>query len=241
MLEKGDVMTLIPQVFEKTITKRVHVPYYLYLPPGFEEDQAKKWPLVFFLHGAGERGTDLSLVGRWGLVQQIVEGKEYPFILVAPQCPDDWTWDHSFDELDHLLEQIIEEYPVEKEQIYLTGLSMGGFGTWHWAVHQPRAFAALVPICGATMPLMGFPQKVAILKDVPIWVFHGDDDQLIPVKESEKLVEVLQSVSAPVRFTRYPGVGHNSWTKAYSEPELIPWMLAQRNSNFSLKKVNVHE
>ena len=229
-------MGLISKVVDKTITKRVQVPYFLYLPRDFEKEQSTKWPVVFFLHGAGERGNDLTLVGRHGLVQQVLDGREFPFIIVAPQCPNDCTWDRSLDELDCLLEEIIADYPVERRQIYVTGLSMGAYGTWHWAARHPHAFAALVPICGGAMPLMGFPEKVALLKDVPIWVFHGDDDQVVPVKQSEQLVEVLQNLNAPVRFTRYSGIGHNSWNRAYAEPELIPWLLAQRNTRFSLEK-----
>lgn len=229
-------MGLISNIVEKTITKHVRLPYFLYLPQDFEKEQSQTWPVVIFLHGAGERGSDLTLVGKHGLMQQVLEGREFPFIIVAPQCPVDYTWDRSLDELDCLLAAIFHDYPVDLGQIYLTGLSMGGYGTWHWAARHPRAFAALVPICGGAMPLTGFPQKVAVLKDVPIWVFHGDDDQVVPVKQSEQLVEVLQGLDAPVRFTRYPGIGHNSWSRAYAEPELIPWLLAQRNTRFCFEK-----
>ena len=229
-------MPFTSQVVEKTVTKHFRLPYLLYLPPDFAKEPGKSWPLVIFLHGAGERGDDLALVTRQGLARLVKEGREFPFIIAAPQCPADWTWDRSLDELDCLLEEIIEEYPVETAQIYLTGLSMGGYGTWHWAVRHPRAFAALVPICGGAMPLMGFPEKVAVLKDVPIWVFHGIDDQIVPVQRSEELVFVLEELGAPVRFTKYAGVGHNSWNRAYAEPELFDWLLAQKNNRFSLEK-----
>src|SRR5690554_3945856 len=146
------------------------------------------------------------------------------------------TWDRSLDELDQLFLEIIRNYAVDVERIYLTGLSMGGFGTWHWAVHQPRAFAALVPICGGTWWLMGFPERIAVLKDVPIWAFHGGDDPVVPCKMTEDLVEVLLNLQAPIRFTKYAGVGHDSWTLAYNEPELIPWLLEQRNPSFSFRE-----
>ena len=176
------------------------------------------------------------MLSKNGMVKQVNEGKEFPFILVAPQCPHDWTWDRSLKELDLLLEEIIKHYRVNLEQIYLTGLSMGGYGTWHWASKQPHAFAALVPICGGTMPLMGFPEKISVLKHVPIWAFHGADDQVVPAARSEELVEVLSTLGAPIRFTKYAGVGHNSWSRAYNEPELIPWLLEQKNKYFKLSK-----
>jgi predicted peptidase len=221
---------------KKTITTHLSLPYVLYLPRDFGEGQAKKWPLVIFLHGAGERGRDMTLLPRQGLVREVEEGREFPFIMVAPQCPIDWTWDRSLDALDCLLEEIMATQPIDTERIYLTGLSMGGFGTWHWACHQPRAFAALVPICGGAMPLMGFPEKVSVLDDVPIWAFHGADDQVVHVRQTEALVEVLKALDAPVRFTKYAGVGHNSWSRAYSEPELFTWLLGQKNKRFQFER-----
>lgn len=231
-------MQLLSHRMEKTITRHLCLPYLVYLPDGFSEASGETWPVVIFLHGAGERGSDTKLLSRQGLVRDVEEGREFPFILVAPQCPVDCTWDRSLDELDSLLEEILAKYPVDKERIYLTGLSMGGFGTWHWASHQPQAFAALVPICGGAMPLTGFPEKVALLKDVPIWAFHGADDQVVHVRQTEELVEVLQGLEASIRYTKYEGVGHNSWNRAYSEPELFTWLLGQKNTNFQWKKEN---
>lgn len=223
------------KLLKGTINKSFELPYYLYLPRGFDPEGATTWPLVIFLHGAGERGTDLELLKKQGLVKQISEGQEFPFILVAPQCPVNWTWDRSLDELDHLLRELLATLPVERERIYLTGLSMGGFGTWHWATHRPQTFAALVPICGGTMPLLGFPHRIAGLKDVPIWVFHGQDDQVVPVQMSAELVAVLREEGSSVRFTQYEGVGHDSWSLAYNEPELVPWLLKQRNPHFNFE------
>ena len=229
-------MALRPHVMEKTITAHFELPYLLYLPPDYQDEGATKWPVLFFLHGAGERGSDLTLLTKHGPIAQAQGGREFPFIMVAPQCPLDWTWDRSLDQLDCLLEEIIASYAVDTERICVTGLSMGGYGTWHWGARHADAFAALVPICGGTMPLMGFPEKIALLKDVPVWVFHGVDDQVVPVACSEELVTVLESLDAPVRFTKYTGVGHHSWDRAYAEPELIPWLLDQRNTQFRLEK-----
>lgn len=229
-------MSLKSQIMTNTVTKHLCLAYYVHLPIGFDPMENREWPVVIFLHGAGERGSDLTFLKKHGLVQQVAEGQEFPFILVAPQCPKDWTWDRSLDELDALLEEILHTYPVDCERIYLTGLSMGGYGTWHWAVRHPDAFAALVPICGGTMPLLGFPEKITKLKHIPIWVFHGRDDQVVPIKRSEELVDVLLQAGSPVRFTQYEGVGHNSWSLAYREQELIPWLLKQRNSQFSFAR-----
>lgn len=218
-----------------TISKSFELSYALYLPKGYEDGGEKRWPLLIFLHGAGERGDNLELVFRHGPLKQVREGQDYPFIIVAPQLPQDITWDRRLDELDRLLLSLIETYQVDVERIYLTGLSMGGYGTWHWAVHQPNAFAALVPICGGTWWLLGFPQRIEVLKEVPIWAFHGDADEVVPVRMTEELVEVLLKLNAPVRFTKYSGVGHDSWTLAYNEPELVPWLLKQKNPSFNLR------
>lgn len=229
-------MSLQAREFTGTITEEFQLAYYLYLPPSYQQSETERWPLLLFLHGAGERGTDLSLVGKHGPVQQVREGRDFPFLIAAPQCPEHQTWDRLLPQLDLFLEELLAKYRVDVERIYLTGLSMGGFGTWHWAVHQPRAFAALVPICGGTWPLLGFPQRIAVLQELPIWAFHGADDQVIPAARTEELVEVLQELGAPVRYTKYAGVGHHSWERAYNEPELIPWLLQQRNPNFQLTR-----
>lgn len=221
-----------------TVVRSFELPYALYLPPGYESGGDKRWPLLFFLHGAGERGDNLDLVSIYGPLMQVKEGRELPFIVVAPQCPENWTWDRSLEELDQLFLEIVRNYSVDLERIYVTGLSMGGYGTWHWAVHQPRAFAALVPICGGAMWLTGFPERVAVLKDVPIWTFHGTADDVVPPERSEELVEVLLNLNAPIRFTKYAGVGHDSWSLAYVEPELIPWLLEQRNTRFHFRGGN---
>lgn len=229
-------MPMENKLLKGTISRSFELPYYLYLPKGYDPQGSDTWPVVIFLHGAGERGTDLERLKRQGLVKQIAEGQEFPFILVAPQCLQNDTWDRSLDELDALFAELMDTLLIDRERIYLTGLSMGGFGTWHWAARRPQAFAALVPICGGTMPLLGFPERIGDLKDIPIWVFHGEDDQVVPIKMSAELVEVLVEAGSSVKFTRYPGVGHDSWSLAYDEPELFPWLLAQKNPRFNFEK-----
>ncbi len=229
-------MRLQAQLLQKTITKQLKLSYYLYFPPGYAPEGTEPWPLLFFLHGAGERGQDIKLVERHGLIRLVKEGREFPFIIAAPLCPENTTWDRNLESLDHLFQEIVQNHPVDQSRIYLTGLSMGGFGTWHWGAHQPRAFAALVPICGGTMPLLGFPDKVLLLKDTPLWVFHGEDDQVVPLRHSQELVDVLREAHSSLRFTKYEGVGHSAWQRAYAEAELIPWLLNQKNRHFCFEK-----
>lgn len=216
----------------KQIKKTLRLNYLIYLPSQMDGQADQNWPLVIFLHGAGERGTDLERVKMHGLTKMVEAGKEFPFILAAPQCPSESFWDRQLDELDSLLAELLRTYSINTEQIYLTGLSMGGYGTWHWAERRPHAFAAIVPICGGAMPMLGFPERIKKISHVPVWTFHGADDEVVPLSNSQELVDVLREHNGNVRFTVYEGVGHDSWIRAYQEPELIPWLLKQKNKNF---------
>ena len=219
----------------KTIEKTLRLNYLVYTPSQVGEQTGKKWPLVIFLHGAGERGTDLNLVKKHGLTMMAEQGEKFPFILAAPQCPVESFWGRQLDALDGFLSELLRTYPIDTERIYLTGLSMGGFGTWHWAERRPNAFAAIAPICGGAMPMLGFPERIKKIKHVPVWAFHGDSDDVVPLASSQELVDVLRENNGNVRFTVYEGVGHDSWTRAYKEPELIPWLLKQRNEDFKFE------
>lgn len=149
-----------------TVRKQVELPYLAYRPGG--RAPAAGWPMVLFLHGRGERGSDLKLVTKHGLPKLAEAGRELPFLLIAPQCPLDTRWPFELDALRALLKHAIKLYKVDTQRLYLTGLSMGGFGSWHLAAAAPRAFAAVVPICGGTTDGTGFPERVKVLKDVPI-------------------------------------------------------------------------
>jgi predicted peptidase len=192
----------------------------------------KEFPLVLFLHGIGERGNDLELVKLFGMPKEIEEGMDFPFIVVSPQCPEDTIWANELDALHALLEDIIKQYQVDTSRIYLTGLSMGGSGSWHLAAAYPSMFAAIVPICGWANPLIGFPERIKVLKDVPVWAFHGAEDEVIPLQRSQELVDVLKANQGNVKFTIYPDTPHDSWTQAYENPELYEWLLQQKNDNF---------
>ena len=195
--------------------------YYLHLPGGYESDPQKKWPLILFLHGSGERGYDINQVKKNGLVRDLEAKPDFPCIVVAPQCsPKEW-WSPS--ELNNLLDQVEAKYRVDLDRVYLTGLSMGGYGSWALATESPQRFAAVVPVCGG-----GDPDDVERIKGVPIWVFHGGKDEVVPLQRSQKMVDALKKIGGNVKFTIFPEAGHDSWTQAYALPELYEWMLQQR-------------
>ncbi len=210
-----------PHKLEKQVT--VELDYLLYLPEGY--DQKDDWPLLLFLHGAGERGHDLQLVKKHGPPKLIDEGKEFPFIVVSPQCPLGSWWSTKPLELTALLDEIVAKHKVDKERIYLTGLSMGGFGTWTLAAYTPNRFAAIMPICGGGETLL-----TRVLGHVPTWVFHGAKDPVVPLKRSEDMVEALKRVNKNVKFTVYPEALHDSWTETYNNPEVYQWLLEQKRS-----------
>lgn len=201
--------------FEQEIRRTARLDYLLYQP-----DEASTWPLVLFLHGMGERGSDTSLVKVHGLPARIEAGEPFPFIMAAPQCPLTATWPEMVEDLNALLDHLLATYRVDPRRVYLTGLSMGGYGTWYLASRYPERFAAIAPICGG-----GLRWMAERLKNMPIWVFHGDADTVVPISESQKMVDALRTAGSKVRFTVYPGVGHDSWTATYANPELYDWLL----------------
>ena len=208
------------RVFAEPVTIDVHTGYLLYLPEGYGKD-GTKWPLVLFLHGAGERGTDLELVKKHGPPGLVGAGKEFPFILVSPQCPEDEYW--SVPVLKALLDRILERLSVDRSRMYLTGLSMGGNGTWRMATAYPDLFAAIAPVCG-----WGDPARVSVLKHIPVWAFHGKKDPVIAFERGESIVKHLKAAGGNVRFTVYEEAAHDSWTETYQNPDFYEWLLGQK-------------
>jgi predicted peptidase len=220
--------------------------YEVFVPADF--DPHKPWPVILFLHGVGERGDDGVLETDLGISHAIrLNAANFPFVVVMPQCRKDRHWTDSDMQAQVLaaLEKSIKEFHGDRSRLYLTGLSMGGYGTWDMAARYPGKFAAYVPICGGIHGPPGKPEvSVGVAKDpqisdpyaetarriasTPIWIFHGGADPTVPVEESRKMAQALQAAKANVRYTEYPGVGHDSWDKAYAEPELVPWLLAQK-------------
>ncbi len=201
------------------------LPYAVHVPSGYQDDPGRRWPLVLFLHGASERGDDPSALSAHGPVKQAALGADLPFLMVAPQCPAHSTWACEVDGLHALLDEIAALYRVDEDRVYCTGLSMGGSGTWALGARFPGRFAALLPICGSWLP-----EAAPRIAKLPVWTFHGEDDTDIPVNHTEQVVEALQALGSDVRFTRYPGVGHDAWTRTYDDPEVYAWMLAQRRT-----------
>jgi predicted peptidase len=181
--------------------------------------------LILFLHGIGERGDDLDLVKSHGIAKIVEEQPDFPFIAISPQCPEDTMWWGHLHTLKAIVEQVMAEYAVDEQRIYLTGLSMGGFGTWSLAMAHPDLFAAIAPICGG-----GMPDLVSLIKGVPVWAFHGAEDPAVPLQAGQRMVDALQAVGGNVRFTVYPGVGHDSWTQTYANPELYEWFLQHKRT-----------
>jgi predicted peptidase len=201
--------------------------YLLFVPRDYQEGSTTLWPLILFLHGRGESGDNLNIVKRHGIPRVIEEAEDFPCITVSPQCSANTDWVALIRPLMSLLSSIIEEFQVDQQRIYLTGLSMGGRGTWALAVEYPEIFAALIPICGRVPDVDQFMEKVKVLKDVPIWVFHGAKDSSVPVQNSEAIVAALRAVQGNVSYTVYPDADHDSWTETYNNPELYRWMLSQ--------------
>lgn len=216
---------IIKSEMNRTVTKfiRVELQYLLEYPKTIQSGQPL--PLIVFLHGSGERGDSIDLVRIHGPWYYAEHYSDFPFMILAPQCKEGETWEPV--KLDLLLDEIIANYPVDTSRIYLTGLSRGGFGTWDWALYRPDRFAAIAPVCGASNYHVLNANK---LKDIPVWVFHGALDDVIPVSFSAELVKKLRSLGADVKFTVYPDAGHDSWTETYMNPELYKWFLSHRKT-----------
>ncbi len=219
--------------------------YQVYVPADFKKQ--KSWPVILFLHGSGERGADGLLQTDVGIAHAIrLNSSRFPFVVVLPQCGEGKIWGEQDMQAQALaaLDASIKEFHGDRSRIYLTGLSMGGFGTWELAARNPRRFAALVPICSGVRPQADWPQlRVTVVDDpkitdpyveiarqignIPVWIFHGDADEAVPVAESRHMAEALKAANVKFKYTEYPGVGHNSWDRAYAEPDLVPWLLSQ--------------
>jgi predicted peptidase len=223
---EGQPGHLTGRSFERLITKTVTAPYLLYLPPAYARDTLVSWPLLLSLHGKGERGDDLSAVKRNGVARYLCDGHDLDCIVVAPQCPEGDEWD--VETVNALLDELVETCRVDTDRLYLTGLSMGGWGVWKMATSYPFRFAAVVPVCGRVDKYVG--EKVCRLKDVPVWVFHGGKDNVVPIEDSEFMVGALRACGGNVRFTVYPDAGHDAWTPTYGNPELYSWFLQQSRS-----------
>lgn len=217
--QPGEMVTLA------TTAEDGEQPAALYVPANY--DAAREWPLIVFLHGMGERGTDGVAQTEVGIGPAIVAHPErFPALVVMPQCSPDYVWTspNGIAHVDDAIAQVREGYNVDDDRIYLTGLSMGGYGAFNYGALHPELFAAIVPICGG-----GNPERHAeALATIPMWVFHGGADTVVVPERSRQMVEAIQNAGGSIQYTEYPGVGHNSWDATYGDPDVIAWMLSQQ-------------
>ena len=194
-------------------------PYVSYTP----EKMNRPLPLIVQLHGAGERGDGgeaLAKVDTHGF-SKYIKDTETECIFIMPQCPENSFWAARVESIVGFIEALFRAYPVDTERVYLTGLSMGGFGTWFTAMARPDLFAAIAPVCGG-----GMAWNAGVLK-MPVWAFHGEDDKTVSVRNSDEMVEALEKQGRDITYTRLAGVGHNAWDYAYNE-KLLDWLLNHR-------------
>ena len=197
--------------------------YLLFIPDNQAAARNGKFPMIIFLHGAGERGTDIEKVKVHGPPKLVETEKDFPFIVLSPQCPARERWRPH--QLAALIDEVISKHPVDPDRLYLTGLSMGGYGSWDLSQAYPDKFAAVAPVCGGNDINSWMAEKI---KHLPIWVFHGALDSVVPVGQSAMIVRALKALEAEVRFTVYPEAGHDSWTETYDNPALYEWFLKHR-------------
>jgi predicted peptidase len=222
------------KTFRRTLRKPLQANYLLFLPQDYTRKGRKRWPLILFLHGAGERGLNLSKLTLHGLPKIVQDRPDFPFIVVSPQCPNDQSWDQEV--LLALLDEVLRQYKVDQSRVYLTGLSMGGYGTWQLGLNHPERFAAIAPICGGgdMIPIL-LPKRARAkrLKELPVWAFHGAKDDAVTLVESERMVNALRKIGNDARLTVYPEAGHDSWTETYHNQALYDWFLQHENRNVS--------
>lgn len=223
--------TQTAKIFEKKITRSVRMNYLLHLPAGYKASGSQKWPLLVFLHGAGEVGTNVTLVKKHGPPKLVATQPDFPFILLSPQSPrGQYGW--SDEAVLALIHEVTSKHRVDRKRIYLTGLSMGGYGTWSLATSHPEMFAAIAPLCGG-----GDAENVAEMKQskgkvfesLGVWAFHGAKDKDVPLSESQDMVNAFKKAGCKdIQFTVYPEARHDCWTEAYNNPKLYEWFLQHR-------------
>ena len=194
--------------------------YLLFLPAEHGKKE-QKWPLLLFLHGAGERGDNLELVKKHGPPKLVEKQADFQFIVASPQCPTGKRWDAA--QLIQLVDHLVARHQIDPTRIYVTGLSMGGGGTWALTAANPLRFAACAPICGG-----GDVTMAQQLSSTPLWVFHGAKDTPASLERSKQMVEAIKAEGGDVKLTVYPEAGHDAWTETYNNPEFYKWLLAHQ-------------
>jgi predicted peptidase len=211
-----------PQSLEVEIQRKATLRFLLFLPQGYERSE-QRWPLLLFLHGSGERGEDLDRVKVHGPPKIVQTRKDFPFVVVSPQISEGRKWDS--DELLALLDRLTPQLKIDPDRVYVTGLSMGGFGAWELAMSAPERFAAIAPISGS-----GDDERACGMKNVPVWAFHGAQDDVVALARGREIVDAVRACGGDVTFTVYPDAGHDAWTRTYENQKLYEWLLAHRRA-----------
>jgi len=205
-------------------TDNLNDQFWLYLPKRYALSD-EKLPLIIYLHGSSRRGRDVEQVKANGLPPVLDRMDDFDFVVASPQALSNYPWQVSWrpDDLILLLDHLLANYRIDPNRVYLTGLSMGGYGTWAGVAAHADRFAAAAPICGG-----GDPATAATIGTLPVWAFHGDADYVVPIERSLEMVEAVNAAGGKARLTRYPGVGHDSHTQTYANPKLYEWFLEQK-------------
>ncbi len=197
--------------------------YNVFYPDNYED-----LPLIVYLHGAGERGEHISHIYLHAIPKLLAEGKEYPAVILCPQCPAFSVWDNVVDRLKGIIDSVVEEFNIKKDRIAITGSSMGGFGTWMMGVTYPTFFSGIAPIAGG-----GMSWRASKLKTTPVYALHGKEDTVVPIEYSRLMVEGVINGGGQARLAELDGWGHNDGINyAYSETDVIDWLIKQRRTNF---------
>ncbi|MCX6215851.1 prolyl oligopeptidase family serine peptidase [Spirosoma sp.] len=220
------IVLLSPVVCAQTSRKKYEkYPYLIYTPKGYSKSR-RSLPLVIYLHGGSQRGQDLNKLKTYGPPYLVEQGHDFNFIIASPQCPEGkfWSTDNWF---DSLYADLLKKYRIDTRRVYLTGISMGGYGVWQTAVAYPNTFAAIVPLCGGCDD----STRICRIKQIPVWTFHGTADDLIPISETERLVRRLNKCGGQVKFTRLANQGHDIQYLYEKETAIYDWLLKQVNTN----------
>jgi predicted peptidase len=210
-----------------TLSNGTTLRYLLHLPDSYAADSAQQWPFILFLHGRGERGTDVEIVRNIGLPNILDQQPDFPCVILSPQCPNDVRWPTQDANIITLLDTLLPTLRLNPQRVYLSGLSMGGEGAWYFGACYPERFAAVVPVC-ARIPLVeGFPERVSSLKDKPLWAFHGDTDNTNPTDHTLQMISVVKNAGGSPKLTIFPNTDHDCWGKVYNDTALWEWLLGQ--------------
>jgi len=213
---------IYPREYQNKDLQQYGKGYMLYLPEGYEADPDKTWPLMFFLHGYGDRGDNLFLLPKASPFMMIREKGPLPFIIVAPLLNTNYTLFPN-EYMDGALSEVLADYRVDQKRIYLTGMSMGGEAAYRFAVHQPDTFAAVAPLCAYIDN--SNPLSMEGIKGLPVWAIHGSDDQIIPLVWGQQAADALKKAGADVRFSVLEGYDHDVWTDTYSDAQFYDWFM----------------